>query len=48
MHTYQVTVILKGNIRIIDTVNASTIHNARKIMESRYPGANVHTPKKVD
>ena len=48
MHTYEVTIILKGNKRIIDAIKASTKQNAKKVMESRYPGANVKTPKSID
>ena len=48
MHTYEVTIILKGNKRIIDSVKASTKQNAKKVMEARYPNANVKTPKRTD
>ncbi|MDZ4196136.1 MAG: hypothetical protein U1C51_02675 [Candidatus Izemoplasmatales bacterium] len=48
MHTYEVTIILKGNKRITDTVKASTKQNAKTVMETRYPGANVKTPKRID
>ena len=48
MHTYEVTIILKGNKRIIDTVKASTKQNAKQVMEARYPGANVKTPIRID
>lgn len=48
MHTYEVVIVLKGNKRIIDTIKATTVSNARKVMEQRYPGAQVHTPKRID
>lgn len=48
MHTYEVTITLKGNTRIIDSVQASTKQNAKKVMEARYPDANVKTPKRID
>ena len=48
MHTYEVTIILKGNKRIVDTIKASTNQNAKAVMEARYPGANVRTPQKID
>jgi hypothetical protein len=48
VHTYQVTIILKGNKKIIDSVKASTKQNAKKVMEARYPDANVKTPKRID
>lgn len=48
MHIYEVIIILKGNKRIIDTVQASTKQNAKQVMEARYPGANVKTQKKID
>lgn len=48
MHTYEVTIILKGNKRIVDTVKASTKGNAKKVMEARYPEALVRTPKRID
>ena len=38
----------KGNKRIIDTVKTSTKQNAKKVMETRYPDANIKTLKRFD
>jgi hypothetical protein len=42
MNTYEITIYPKGSSNVIkETIEAGTSNDAKKVMESRYPGASI-------